>query len=186
MISNAPSLLCPVDFSESSRRALAHAAVIAGHFGARLIVLRVNDPIVTEPVATVGTLLPSEEARRELQRFCGETLASFGPGTIEYSVRVGTPATEILREARDRRVDVIVMSSRGRSGSSSRGMRSSSRRRDSSRAPSMQATRIAKWNRARTSSRRPRPRRKTCLALHCSCRSRSRISTFTIARRTPT
>jgi nucleotide-binding universal stress UspA family protein len=116
MISNAPSLLCPVDFSESSRRALAHAAVIAGHFGARLIVLRVNDPIVTEPVATVGTLLPSEEARRELQRFCGETLASFGPGTIEYSVRVGTPATEILREACDRRVDLIVMSSRGRSG----------------------------------------------------------------------
>ena len=83
IISNAPSLLCPVDFSESSRRALAHAAVIAGHFGARLIVLRVTDPIVTEPVTTVGTLLPPEEARRAHQRFCGETLASFaGPGTM--------------------------------------------------------------------------------------------------------
>ena len=57
--------------------------MIAGHFGARLIVLRVTDPIVTEPVTTVGTLLPPEEARRAHQRFCGETLASFaGPGTM--------------------------------------------------------------------------------------------------------
>jgi nucleotide-binding universal stress UspA family protein len=117
MIANAPSLLCPIDFSECSRRALAHAAVIANHFGARLIVLSVDDPFLIEAATAAGSVpSPVEETRRELERFCGDTVASFpGSSTIEYSVRIGKPATEILREAHDRRVDMIVMSSHGRS-----------------------------------------------------------------------
>ena len=31
-----PSVLCPIDFSDSSRGALRYAAAIAAHFGARL------------------------------------------------------------------------------------------------------------------------------------------------------
>jgi len=118
MTSNAPSLLCPIDFSEFSRQALAHAAAIASHFGARLIALSVDDPLLTEAAAAAGFVpSPAEETRRELKRFCGDTLASFaGPGTIEYHVTVGKPATEILRTARDQHVDLIVMSSHGRSG----------------------------------------------------------------------
>jgi nucleotide-binding universal stress UspA family protein len=118
MTPNAPSLLCPIDFSEYSRQALAHAAAIAGHFGARLIALSVDDPFLTEAATAAGfTPSPAEETRRELQRFCADTLVSFsGPAAIEYSVRVGKPATEILREAQDRHVDLIVMSSHGRSG----------------------------------------------------------------------
>lgn len=118
MTSNTPSLLCPIDFSEFSRQALAHAAAIANHFGARLIVLSVDDPFLTEAATAAGFVpSPAEETRRDLQRFCADTLASFpGSSTIEYSVRVGKAATEILREANDWRVDMIVMSSHGRSG----------------------------------------------------------------------
>lgn len=118
MTSNAPSLLCPIDFSEFSRQALAHAGTIAGHFGARLIVLSVDDPFLIEAATAAGvTPSPAEETRSELQRFCADTLAACaGPVTVEYTVRVGKPATEILREAHDRHVDLIVMSSHGRSG----------------------------------------------------------------------
>jgi nucleotide-binding universal stress UspA family protein len=118
MTPNAPSLLCPIDFSEFSRQALAYAATIAGHFGARLIVLSVDDPFLTEAAGAAGfTPSTAEETRRELERFCGETLSAYaGPVTVEYTVRVGKPATEILREAQDRHVDLIVMSSHGRSG----------------------------------------------------------------------
>jgi nucleotide-binding universal stress UspA family protein len=118
MTPNAPSLLCPIDFSEFSRQALAHAAAIASHFGARLIVLSVDDPFLTEAATAAGfTASPAEETRGELRRFCADILTSFsGPAAIDYSVRVGKPATEILREAQDRRVDLIVMSSHGRSG----------------------------------------------------------------------
>jgi nucleotide-binding universal stress UspA family protein len=118
MTPNAPSLLCPIDFSEFSRQALAHAAVIANHFGARLIVFSVDDPFLADAATAAGfEPSPAEETRRELQRFCADTLASFtGPGTVEYRVAVGKPATEILRETRDLHVDLVVMSSHGRSG----------------------------------------------------------------------
>jgi nucleotide-binding universal stress UspA family protein len=118
MTPNAPSVLCPVDFSEFSRVALAHAAAIADHFGARLIVLSVDDPLLTEAAVDAGyTPAPGDDTRNELRRFCGDTLASFrGPRTVEFRVAVGKPATEILREARSCGVDLIVMSSHGRSG----------------------------------------------------------------------
>jgi nucleotide-binding universal stress UspA family protein len=118
MTSNAPSVLCPIDFSEFSRQALAHAVAIADHFGARLIVLSVDDPLLTEAATAAGFVpTPADETLGELQRFCADTLASFdGPRTIVFRVAVGKPATEILRASRELGVDLIVMSSRGRSG----------------------------------------------------------------------
>ena len=38
-------LLCPVDFSDSSRFALRTAAIIAEHLGAHLTVVTVDDPL---------------------------------------------------------------------------------------------------------------------------------------------
>ena len=43
-----PSILCPIDFSDASAGALRYAAAIASHFGTRLIVLTVEDPLLTE------------------------------------------------------------------------------------------------------------------------------------------
>ena len=42
-----PSILCPIDFSEASAGALRYAAAIAGHFATRLMVLTVEDPLLT-------------------------------------------------------------------------------------------------------------------------------------------
>jgi nucleotide-binding universal stress UspA family protein len=60
----------------------------------------------------------ASETISELRRFCAETLPEFhtGPKTVEFRVAVGKPATEILREARHLNADLIVISSRGRSG----------------------------------------------------------------------
>jgi nucleotide-binding universal stress UspA family protein len=91
---------------------------IADHFGARLIVLSVDEPLLAE-AASVAGFAPSlaQETLGELQRFCADTLTSFaGPRTVEYRVAVGKPATEILHLARELGVDLIVMSSHGRSG----------------------------------------------------------------------
>jgi nucleotide-binding universal stress UspA family protein len=118
MTPETPLILCPIDFSESSRLALAHAVAIADHFGAHVIILSVDDPLLAEAVAAGGfTSSAADETRRELQHFCGDTLTSFaGPRTVEYRIAVGKPATEILREATALNVDLIVMSSHGRSG----------------------------------------------------------------------
>ena len=42
-----PSILCPIDYSDASAAALRYAAAIAEHFLTRLIVLSVEDPLLT-------------------------------------------------------------------------------------------------------------------------------------------
>jgi nucleotide-binding universal stress UspA family protein len=110
--------MCPVDFSEASRSALRYAAAIADHFGARLTVLAVDDPMLRAATATVGVPSLASDTDRALRRFCTETLPTIGSGpkTMEFCVAVGTPAPEILREAQRLQADLIVISSRGRSG----------------------------------------------------------------------
>lgn len=114
-----PSLLCPVDFSDASRAALGHAAAIADHFGAELTVLTVADPLVAALAASEPTHASFElETDQALQRYCSDALSNRPPGprTVRFKQAVGTPATEIVREAQESHADLIVMSSHGRRG----------------------------------------------------------------------
>lgn len=119
MTMRLPTVLCPIDFSDASKSALCYATAIADHFGARLAVLTVDDPLLAEVAKTTGRV-PSlaAETERELRRFCDDTLAQLpaGPKSVEYHVAVGKPATEILRAATEQNADLIVISSHGRSG----------------------------------------------------------------------
>jgi len=119
MMTSGPSVLCPIDFSEPSRSALCYAAAIADHFGARLTVLAVDDPLLAEVAASTGqTPSLGDATLHELKRFCREALPEWeaGPKKIQFSVTVGKPATAILREATRVHADLIVISSHGRSG----------------------------------------------------------------------
>jgi nucleotide-binding universal stress UspA family protein len=113
-----PSILCPIDFSEASASALRYAAAIAEHFVTRLIVLSVEDPLLTTAMdlGTAAHWTP-EISEREMARFVsrvfGGDTARFG---VEYDVAVGKPPVEILRVARERSCDLIVMSSHGLTG----------------------------------------------------------------------
>jgi nucleotide-binding universal stress UspA family protein len=121
-MTSQPSLLCPVDFSEGSRTALAYAAAIAEHFGARLTVMTVDDPLLANVAASTGRV-PSlaEESERELRGLATETLGeNRGATTIEFRVVIGKPAQEILRLAAELAAELVVMSSHGRSGTSKR------------------------------------------------------------------
>jgi nucleotide-binding universal stress UspA family protein len=110
-------VLCPVDFSETSRAPLRLGGAIAEYLHARLTVLTVDDPMLAQVSAHSAPSLTSE-SERELRRFADDTLAR-GNGTrlsLDFAVAVGKPAAEILRFAREREVGLIVMSSEGRSG----------------------------------------------------------------------
>jgi nucleotide-binding universal stress UspA family protein len=114
-----PSLLCPVDFSEPSRSALCYAAAIADHFGARLTVLSVDDPLLAEAARSSGRATSlADDTLQELKRFCRETLVDCETGSkrVAFKIRTGKPATEILHEASESHAELIVMSSHGRSG----------------------------------------------------------------------
>jgi nucleotide-binding universal stress UspA family protein len=115
----APSILCPIDFSESSRGALRYAGVIASHLGARLTLLAVNDPLLSE-AAELGAEPKHlvDETVRELEKFFRQSFEGKleGVPSVLLDVATGKPAPEILRVSRDRDCDLIVMGSHGATG----------------------------------------------------------------------
>jgi nucleotide-binding universal stress UspA family protein len=109
-------IVCGVDFSQGSRGALRSAAVLAERFESRLVIATVDDPLL----AAIDMAAPSprpDETRRLLERLVRETLGDRAKTLdIEYVVRVGRPAEELLQVTRDPQADVIVMSSHGLTG----------------------------------------------------------------------
>jgi nucleotide-binding universal stress UspA family protein len=113
------TILCPVDFSEASAGALRSAAAIAAHLGTRLVVLTVEDPLLTEAVDLgTGTVWSPDDCRAELARFADESVGpqSEGRAGFDYEVAVGKPAAEILRVSRERECGLVVISTHGLTG----------------------------------------------------------------------
>lgn len=115
-------ILCPVDFSDHSRRALDHAIAIARWYESTVTVLRVFSPapvaafgpgpVVLEPI--VLTSVDRDQLLADTKAFA-ETESA--PGiTIEALVREGNAAEEILEQATSMKADLLVIGTHGRSG----------------------------------------------------------------------
>ncbi len=114
-----PSILCPVDFSDSARVALRYAVAVGSHFGATVTLVTVNDPILAESAdLKLGPDWLTRQCQTELQSEVAKTFAGRTLENVEmkYVIATGEAAPEILRAARECRCDLIVMSSRGLSG----------------------------------------------------------------------
>ena len=119
MTTSRPTILCPVDFSEASRSALRYARVVADHFAARLLILTVEDPLLTEAIDLgTGHLWDPEDTRRELAHFASSALGGnpLKGSEVEYEVAVGKPPKQILHTAQENDCDLIVMSTHGLTG----------------------------------------------------------------------
>lgn len=115
-------ILCPIDFSDHSRRALDHAVAIARWYEATVTVVHVFSPA---PVAAVGLGPLGSEPMLVAPVDRGQLLADTrafaetenAPGiTIEAVVREGNPAAEILEQAAGMTADLLVLGTHGRSG----------------------------------------------------------------------
>jgi len=116
-------VLLPTDFSGCANYALSYAASIARATGARIICVHVVEPIVPAvgytglaapmPIADISEQL-EDSAGRELPRLtdCEE----FSGLEVEEVIVHGDAAAEIVRVANEREVDLIVVSSHGRTG----------------------------------------------------------------------
>ena len=101
-----PSVLCPVDCSDASLAALRYATAIAEHFVTRLIVLSVQPADDRDRDTERGRDRHEQALAALVERaFGGETVAPL----CEFDVAYGTPSAEILRVARERSCDLIVM-----------------------------------------------------------------------------
>lgn len=117
------SILLPTDFSECGNYALSYAASLARTFGASILCVHVIEPMVpavgysgmTEPLplADISEQL-EDSAGRELPKM-GEREECAGLEVQELIVH-GEAAAEIVRVAKERNIDLIVVSSHGRTG----------------------------------------------------------------------
>jgi nucleotide-binding universal stress UspA family protein len=110
------SILIPVDGSENSTRAAKHAIDLAARFNSKLIGLHVIDIRVmkaAEGSSKISSMLESfgEGYLKDLV-----ALASASKVKVETSLKEGLPADVIIEEAEERRVDLIVMGTRGLTG----------------------------------------------------------------------
>jgi len=118
------TILFGADFSEGSREAFRAACSLAVAGQARIHVLHVIEPnwVPEEPVpfgqAVVGFYdAPAEGGRHEsLNRRMREMYAPNLPVDVEYHLREGDAAGEILRMAGQLRPDLIVVGTHGRTG----------------------------------------------------------------------
>jgi nucleotide-binding universal stress UspA family protein len=122
MESQLKKIVCPVDFSESSDRALEQAVALAKMNEAELLILTVVQPMPT--VTGEGVIIPelrpapfqmTDVAQEHLSKlrtsFCGDIL-----DRTSIHVAVGVPFVEIVRFSREAEADLIVMGSHGRTG----------------------------------------------------------------------
>lgn len=113
------SVLCPIDFSDQSTRALRYATALAGHAGGRLTVIHVAHPLLVEAAAagadvSAVTREIHGELRTAVAQVTSET-ASWGP-QIETKVTTGDAAEDIVRYASDQGASLIVMGTHGLTG----------------------------------------------------------------------
>jgi nucleotide-binding universal stress UspA family protein len=108
-------ILCPVDLSDASRRALGHALTLGGQFDAVVRVLQVVDVHVWGG-ASIEAL--TVEARKGIAEQLEWWVASGATGAAAAStdVREGPVVPGILAAAQEMAADLIVMSTHGRTG----------------------------------------------------------------------
>lgn len=113
-------ILCPVDFSNVSRRGLQGAVRIAQAFDADLTVLSVIPHLSWLGAAVeTGALVGAQQQHAadweaEFEAFLEKS--DFGGTKWTRELMSGTPAREVVAAARQKEADLIVMGTAGRSG----------------------------------------------------------------------
>jgi nucleotide-binding universal stress UspA family protein len=113
-------ILCPIDFSETSKPAFEYAVALAAQLGAELELLHVYQlPAYALPEGGLEILAGLEA---ELENRLQQQLDEFAKHSTEPSVKIttvlgtGVPYVEIIRAAKQRKADLIVIGTHGRTG----------------------------------------------------------------------
>lgn len=111
-------VLVPVDFSECSLKALQYAVAFATQFDAELVLIHVVESYLVVPeMGAVDVALIQEQmrtgAKEELEKLCKRIDLEHTP---KAELRMGNPASEVVQAAKDLEVDLVVVSTHGRTG----------------------------------------------------------------------
>ena len=115
-------ILCPVDFSEPSHEALTVANELALEFKSRLYALNVITPVpvISAPTGPITFNVPLYEenlraaVEESMQKIMKESVSE--KLDAESIVTFGDAANTIIRTAEEKSIDLIVISTHGRTG----------------------------------------------------------------------
>jgi len=114
-------ILLPTDGSAGSQKALTYAVTLAQHFGANVLALHVThggweqESFETGPDVVQKVHQEQVATEQRIRQAVSDAATQAG---IPYEIQclTGSPAEVILRLAKEKAVDLIVMGTHGRSG----------------------------------------------------------------------
>jgi nucleotide-binding universal stress UspA family protein len=115
-------ILCPIDYSDHSRRALDHAVAIARWYGSTVTVFHVTAVLPVTAYAPAGPIIPPAVTPEDRAAMI-EGLRTFAEGEagssgvpLEFELAEGNVAAEILLASRSMPSDLLVLGTHGYSG----------------------------------------------------------------------
>jgi nucleotide-binding universal stress UspA family protein len=116
-------ILCPIDFSDESQHAVAHATAVAEWYGAAITLLHVshpeaftNPPLLFDELPRGPAMVESALQAAEQQMPKWSALVTMADVGVETLIERGYPVRRILARAAALPADLIVMGTHGRSG----------------------------------------------------------------------
>lgn len=112
------TLLCPVDFSQMSRAVLDYAVFMVQSHQAQLKLIHVVDQLHgfdSYKILHMTAIEITHEMERQARTQLKELVATL-PIPATFDIRFGRAADEIVIQAKEDEVELIVMGSHGRSG----------------------------------------------------------------------
>jgi nucleotide-binding universal stress UspA family protein len=111
-------ILVPVDFSERSMRALQYALPLAEQFGAEVTLLHVVQAYLPVPEMSTMDVTLMQQQMREAGAQQLESLRKSVEAKVELRtvLKLGDPYFETIHAAKDLGVDLIILSTHGRTG----------------------------------------------------------------------
>jgi len=114
-------ILVPIDFSEFSRDAISHAKYLANEFGATVRILHIVEEVIHPSFYVTGQTsltawYPEVEATtlKEMKRIAEEAPGPQVP--LEFHIKEGRAAVDIIGFVKKNEIDLIVMASHGLTG----------------------------------------------------------------------
>ncbi len=114
------SILVPTDFSASAKAAAHYAAQLALQMKAKVILLSVVEMDTSEVVLHNWKKLENQlkrSAKRDLEKLIKEVKSKATDLDVSYDIAAGIPMQEVIeRYAREKKVNLIVMGTKGATG----------------------------------------------------------------------
>lgn len=110
-------ILCPVDFSDASRRALTNAITLAHKFNAELSLIHVFVPVLSTSVRiSIDIEEENKNLKNQKDKEFNRFLDDFDFGTVQYhkELLMGIPDIEINKAIKNRKSDLLLMGTTGK------------------------------------------------------------------------